>query len=505
MKIFLSYSHTDSAKARYFAEAFRNIGVELIWDERFEASRALTASIEAALEADYMLVLVSKASKESAWVRHEWMSRLNANVKEPKLIPVRLDDTPLDSLLTPLLWVDSRSSIEGAVKEVSRLIGIVQSRQQDAFFELMYFLLLVDQFDSGVWGASLEETSHLFGHEHDPGSISVSTIASLAIRRYTGNDTLEAITKYRSYLCGHQGSDGGFGMYRRLGTAPYPQWRLVEHSRHTATGLLFFLHFDGLNHSRVKRARVALEHMRDTYGAWVESSFTGEPDAITAAYVVMTLEQLWRYSAGSSDRARLDDWISKGLTYLASVQNEEDGTWSYGPLSRSTHTDVYRYRYRYTGDVLMGASQSWIRLGAPLAPLEQAISTLSSLAQQYGGVPVGPDFSTPNLGVTSALLSTLQYVSRFAEAQKLEQSLMSLGSNAVVIDESAASGWAGALTLCDQEACCQSLRLQNLRLWADRARAGDWGVIDELPPHIYAHEEILRKIYKTKRRIEGSV
>ena len=70
--IFLSYNREDQARAKLFAEAFSGHGFEVWWDVGLKAGEAYDQVTEKALrEAKAVVVLWSKKSVESRWVRAE--------------------------------------------------------------------------------------------------------------------------------------------------------------------------------------------------------------------------------------------------------------------------------------------------------------------------------------------------------------------------------------------------------------------------------------------------
>src|SRR3954469_7402957 len=70
--IFLSYSRDDQAAARRYAEAFGAAGLDVWWDVDLRSGEAYDQVTEKALrEARAVVVLWSKRSVESRWVRAE--------------------------------------------------------------------------------------------------------------------------------------------------------------------------------------------------------------------------------------------------------------------------------------------------------------------------------------------------------------------------------------------------------------------------------------------------
>ena len=70
--IFLSYAHTDKARAQRLASALEHSGYTVWWDAMIEGGSRFARSIDDALaKADAVVVLWSKNSIESDWVRDE--------------------------------------------------------------------------------------------------------------------------------------------------------------------------------------------------------------------------------------------------------------------------------------------------------------------------------------------------------------------------------------------------------------------------------------------------
>ena len=88
--VFLSYDREDSTRARHFAQALEKAGHEVWWDLHVRGGAQFSKVIEEALKAaDAIVVLWSKQSVESAWVRDEAAAGRDTG----RLIPVSLDST----------------------------------------------------------------------------------------------------------------------------------------------------------------------------------------------------------------------------------------------------------------------------------------------------------------------------------------------------------------------------------------------------------------------------
>jgi len=86
--VFISYSRRDQAVARTFAEGFEREGFSVWWDQAINPGDAFDQVTEQALEAaSAVVVLWSKASVDSRWVRAE-ATQANAN---NRLLPVMIE------------------------------------------------------------------------------------------------------------------------------------------------------------------------------------------------------------------------------------------------------------------------------------------------------------------------------------------------------------------------------------------------------------------------------
>ncbi|HEV2079789.1 MAG TPA: TIR domain-containing protein [Allosphingosinicella sp.] len=88
--VFLSYAREDVAKAEALAKALERAGHKVWWDRHIYSGSEFSGEIEAALKrADAVMVLWSKASVGSAWVRDEAAEGRDSD----RLVPVVLDES----------------------------------------------------------------------------------------------------------------------------------------------------------------------------------------------------------------------------------------------------------------------------------------------------------------------------------------------------------------------------------------------------------------------------
>jgi hypothetical protein len=124
--IFLSYSPEDRPIARHIARDLEARGNQVWFDEKeILAGDSITDRItEALLQCDYLLVLISRHSVDSSWVKLELdavFARHAMGVELP-VIPIRLDDTELPKHLRSLAYIDFYASYEDGFDELQRRI-----------------------------------------------------------------------------------------------------------------------------------------------------------------------------------------------------------------------------------------------------------------------------------------------------------------------------------------------------------------------------------------------
>jgi TolB-like protein len=128
--IFLSYSREDQTTARQFAEGLQRAGFSVWWDQALKAGEAFDEVTEKALdEARAVVVLWSKASVSSRWVRAE-ATQANAG---NRLVPVMIEPCkrPIMFELTHTVELtgwngdDADPAWRTLVADLQRLVGAV--------------------------------------------------------------------------------------------------------------------------------------------------------------------------------------------------------------------------------------------------------------------------------------------------------------------------------------------------------------------------------------------
>jgi len=131
-KVFLSYSHEDKDTATKIATSLRAGGID-VWVDRWEIQPgdSLVQKIfeEGLSGADVFLVLISKNSINSKWVRQELDVALIKRIEGiTRIIPLILDGVTPPEHLRPLRWVDMSSNFDNALREIQMAIFKVYER-----------------------------------------------------------------------------------------------------------------------------------------------------------------------------------------------------------------------------------------------------------------------------------------------------------------------------------------------------------------------------------------
>jgi hypothetical protein len=119
--VFLSYDHDDAKQARPIALQLEKAGHSVWWDLHVRGGAQFSKVIEDALKAaDVVVVLWSKNSVESAWVRDEATSGRDSG----RLVPVRIDATDPPLGFRQFQTIDmSRSRGRGSSAELRTLLS----------------------------------------------------------------------------------------------------------------------------------------------------------------------------------------------------------------------------------------------------------------------------------------------------------------------------------------------------------------------------------------------
>lgn len=126
--VFLSYARQDAQAVSRVADDLRRRGVEL-WMDRQDlvAGDEWLPQIEAAIsKADFMLVFISNASLNSAWVQREYQVAFQSQAKTggTRLIPVLLERVELPSFLAAIQYVDLTESYVDGIRQILHALQV---------------------------------------------------------------------------------------------------------------------------------------------------------------------------------------------------------------------------------------------------------------------------------------------------------------------------------------------------------------------------------------------
>lgn len=110
-KVFISYSHEDSAFARALCNELQRLGFQPWIDEaELLVGDSLVQKIGAAIiENDFVIAVVSPASIDSAWCQKELSLATTAGISlnRAKVLPVRLDCAAIPPYLLDTVYIDA--------------------------------------------------------------------------------------------------------------------------------------------------------------------------------------------------------------------------------------------------------------------------------------------------------------------------------------------------------------------------------------------------------------
>ena len=141
--IFISYANEDRARVEPLAKALKTNGWSVWWDRRIVSGEDYAKIIEGALDsANCIIVIWSKTSVASHWVRTEATEGLNRGVLLPVIIEEATIPLEFRRLHTPSLqdWHFHHTRHEGfttLINALTRLLGSPQASSQEVLQELV--------------------------------------------------------------------------------------------------------------------------------------------------------------------------------------------------------------------------------------------------------------------------------------------------------------------------------------------------------------------------------
>lgn len=129
---FLSYSHQDKDFAERIALKLIQSGIGVWWDEwEIKAGDSIIGKIfrEGLAKCDVFLILLSRASVESKWVKDELDSAMIKRIKgSTRIIPLFKEQCEAPPPLQALKWVDLSKDLDEGIREVVKSIYEVSEK-----------------------------------------------------------------------------------------------------------------------------------------------------------------------------------------------------------------------------------------------------------------------------------------------------------------------------------------------------------------------------------------
>ncbi len=134
MLVFLSHSTRDKPTALKLASKLELNGIEVWFDSwNIRVGDSITQEIQQGLgRADFVIVLLSKASVKSGWVEKEWQSRIGteATLKRTIILPVLVEQCEIPVLLQDKKYADLSVGFDTAISEI--ISAITKQRVNDS-------------------------------------------------------------------------------------------------------------------------------------------------------------------------------------------------------------------------------------------------------------------------------------------------------------------------------------------------------------------------------------
>lgn len=304
-------------------------------------------------------------------------------------------------------------------------------------FECAYLLLLVDQYEDGLWGKSIKtEEKALYGSFDEAKisekrkraeSITVTFFAVDAIHTFTKNAQNSAVKRALNCLPDHK-SDGSYGSFMELVSVyPEPKYQILVSCRHTATALLLYLLFqDKLDEKIVQSVQFLIDHSNKDEGWGVSADPKKEDsDCLSTCYITKLLTKVEKL--GIKDlltenyNSKLDSGIAEGLNWLEAENNKNNGFWVFGdesmklPISAAILTAFYELKnyknelYEKTLDriaALQNEDGGWPLTSKGRSELRSTIWVINALINSdedgyIGRIEKGIDFIISNFSISS--------------------------------------------------------------------------------------------------------
>ena len=272
-QIFLSYSHEDRQVAEQIADALSMRGTK-VWFDEYEVTvgTSLATAIDRELAAsDYVVVLLSRHSVQSRWVRQELEATYGREIdaRAITVVPVLLEDCEVPPVLASKQYVDLRSNVDdgiaalaGRLSAAARMdfAGLGEREFEELIADLLKALGFEAQVVHGVHekGFDIVATHRgmdLFGAEHRQRFL-------VACKHYRhGRASLDSVQTLIEALGQDPEASTGLLVTTAQFTSPVREWVAVQVGRGTRLRLM-----DGTDLRRLllQHPEVARKHFAKT-------------------------------------------------------------------------------------------------------------------------------------------------------------------------------------------------------------------------------------------------
>ncbi len=337
-------------------------------------------------------------------------------------------------------------------KSPSVMAGVVESLPSDLLDNLA-FLILSDRFPIGVWGRSLVETAAQYGHDGDPGSITISVACLDALKMVYPDTPFNEIDKFTQYLIKRRNKENGaIGMRKSIGSAVASKPERVENRRHTATGAKYLKDYAGKLDLALESLKYVIVNRTDK-GSWSASFAPSDEaaDPFTTAYVLQVLKQfeddrnLLNQIEIENKKSFITSYRQLGLTWLYEYLEENDGWWLYKNKSEPADEISKKRAYSFTIDILNCVPDFWT-VDEDFATIHKKVmEALFAVWEKFEtGIPTGPNNHRVELRTTVAF-ATICWISKNRYPKLALETQRRFLSNLRTIMEygdSDSSGWA---------------------------------------------------------------
>lgn len=179
LSMFLSYARGDQHYADQLVRALHRDGIKVVKDDQSLHSGDASKLAESIRGAQLVVVVLSRNTRDDAWVSREIAAALEGENADRPIIPVLLDREAQDNVVWPL--VADREPIGPSIQEVCDACGTAlrgapptAAAARLPWYRTVMAVVAVAGFGAAAYllGAAVSHRPH----ERDPFSVSVSTV-----------------------------------------------------------------------------------------------------------------------------------------------------------------------------------------------------------------------------------------------------------------------------------------------------------------------------------------